>query len=80
MECKDCVKNVTCVERRYFGGNPKTCKDFKKKTHYTLEEIAQKICKSYEECTEGECPGFDFCRKNHNGILEWLNIRINGEP
>ena len=24
-ECKDCVKNVTCVERRYFGGNQKNC-------------------------------------------------------
>lgn len=27
-ECKECVKNVTCVERRYFGGNQKNCKQF----------------------------------------------------
>lgn len=41
---------------------------------YTLEEIAKKICDSYEECTEGECPGFDYCnrRLNKNGVLEWL--------
>jgi hypothetical protein len=73
-ECKGCVKNAACVERRYFGGNQKNCKDFQKKTHYTLEEIAQKICESYEECTEGVCPGFDYCnrRLKKNGVLEWL--------
>lgn len=39
---------------------------------YTLEEIADKICESYDECVEGKCPGFDFCRPLHNGVLEWL--------
>lgn len=70
-ECKGCVKNVTCVERRFFGGNQKNCKDFQKKTHYTLEEIAQKICDSYKYCTE-DCPGFDLCRHDKKGVLVWL--------
>ncbi len=77
-ECKGCVKNVTCVERRYFGGNQKNCKDFQKKTHYTLEEIAGKICDSYEECTEGVCPGFALCSNGHNGILNWLRKVVEG--
>ena len=71
-ECKGCEKNVTCIERRYFGGSPKNCKDFKEKNNYTIEEIAQMICNSYEECKEGKCPGFDYCRKGRVGTLEWL--------
>lgn len=37
-ECKDCVKNVTCVERRYFGGNQKSCKQFLRVIKY--EKVA----------------------------------------
>ncbi len=69
-ECKGCVKNVTCVERRYFGGNQKNCEHFKEKT-YTIEEMAQKICDSYKYCTE-DCPGFEYCRHDKKGVLEWL--------
>lgn len=77
-ECKGCVKNVTCVERRYFGGNPKNCKDFKKKTHYTIEEIAKKICDSFKYCTE-DCPGFEYCRHEKNGTLVWLQKVLKGD-
>lgn len=46
---------------------------YPKEKSYTIEEIAQKICESYEECTEGVCPGFDYCDvRKKNGILEWL--------
>lgn len=46
---------------------------------YTIEEIAQKICDSYEECTEGECPGFDYCRHERKGTLVWLLKVLNGD-
>lgn len=39
---------------------------------YTIEEIARKICDSYEECKEGECPGFAYCRNEKRGTLIWL--------
>lgn len=40
---------------------------------YTIEEIAKKICDSYEECAEGVCPGFDLCQfRKQNGVLIWL--------
>lgn len=38
----------------------------------TLEELAGKICSSFEECEEGKCPGFNECRVKQNGILVWL--------
>lgn len=77
-ECKGCVKNVTCVERRFFGGNQKNCKDFQKKTHYTLAEIARKICDSYEECSE-DCPGWGNCDKGRNGVLVWLREVVEND-
>lgn len=78
-ECKGCVKNVTCAERRFFGGNQKNCKDFQEKT-YTLEELAKKICDSIpaEECDH--CPATLYCRTGHNGMLDWLKKVLNGEP
>ena len=43
-----------------------------------MEEIATKICESYEECTEGVCPGWDYCNlTKRNGILEWMKMRVN---
>lgn len=45
----------------------------------TLEELAQKICDSHGECTEGECVGFDYCSKNKNGVLVWLQKVIANE-
>ncbi len=49
----------------------KKCPYGKEKT-YTLEEIAGKICDSYEECKEGECPGFAYCNSDMKGTLVWL--------
>lgn len=39
---------------------------------YTVEELAELICGSYEECTEGECPGFAYCKHDKKGVLVWL--------
>lgn len=44
----------------------------------TLEELAAKICASYDECTE-ECPAFSCCRHGHRGMLEWLQRVVNHE-
>lgn len=44
----------------------------------TLEELADKICKSYADCPE-ECPGFAYCRFKRNGTLVWLQKVVNGE-
>lgn len=38
----------------------------------TLEELAEKICASYEECEEGQCPAFAYCRRGCKGTLVWL--------
>lgn len=40
----------------------------------TLEELAREMCKKIGqvECVENECPGFDYCYKNHNGLLAWF--------
>lgn len=46
---------------------------------YTIEEIAQKICESYEECKEGECPGFAYCRHERKGTIVWLQKVLNGD-
>ncbi len=46
---------------------------------YTIEQLADKICKSQQECAEGVCPGFDYCRQGKNGCLVWLTKIINGE-
>ena len=47
---------------------------------YSLEEIAEKICQAQgDTCTEGVCPGFDYCRHGKNGCLVWLTKIINGE-
>ena len=65
MACKACtVKEL--------DGKRVTSPSMWKPKTYTLEEIAAKICESYEECTEGECPGFDYCRHKKKGTLTWL--------
>ena len=46
---------------------------------YSVKEIAQKICESYEECKEGECPGFAYCRHEKKGTLVWLQKVLNGD-
>jgi hypothetical protein len=46
---------------------------------YTIEEIAQKICDSYKYCTE-KCPGFEYCRHDKKGVLEWLQTILKSEP
>lgn len=73
--CKDCQSR--CIhagkDREFVCPGGVSCKvTTPKPKTYTLEEIAGKICESYEECTEGECPGWDYCGKEHNGVLEWL--------
>lgn len=45
---------------------------------YTLDEIARKICKSYDKCDE-DCVGFDCCSEYHNGALAWLREVVNRE-
>jgi predicted house-cleaning noncanonical NTP pyrophosphatase (MazG superfamily) len=45
---------------------------------YTLDEIARKICKSYDKCDE-DCVGFDCCSKYHNGALAWLRKVVENE-
>ena len=45
---------------------------------YTLEEIAKKICDSYEECEECGCPGFAYCRHDKKGALVWLQSVVDG--
>ena len=40
---------------------------------YTLEAIATRICNSYDadDC-DAKCPASDYCRKGHNGMIDWL--------
>ena len=38
----------------------------------TLEELAEKLCASYEECDADGCPAASCCRHGHNGMLAWL--------
>ena len=45
----------------------------------TLEELAKKICESYEVCKEGECPGFPYCRHDRKGILVWLRQVVKND-
>ena len=42
-ECKDCRKNVTCIDRRFFGGNQKNCKQFIDRNKY-VEVVRCKDC------------------------------------
>lgn len=37
-----------------------------------ITELAEKICASYEECEEGQCPAFAYCRHGCKGTLVWL--------
>ena len=61
-ECKDCVKNVTCVERRYFGGNQKNCKQFLDLNKY-VEVVRCKDCKFYLNDTP-------YCQEHKKGYCE----------
>jgi hypothetical protein len=36
----------------------------------TLEELAQRICNSYDECDD--CPAAGYCRHGHTGMIDWL--------
>lgn len=45
----------------------------------TLKELAEKICENpsnYENdcagCEDGSCPAAEYCRHNHNGMVDWL--------
>lgn len=44
----------------------------------TLEELAQKICDSYAECVEGECPAFACCFKG-GGMIKWLREVVGND-
>lgn len=44
----------------------------------TLEELAAKICASYDECTEA-CPAFDCCRHGHTGTITWLQRVVDDD-
>lgn len=56
-----------------------TITDGDKTLTLTLEELATKICKSYKECKEGECPGFAYCRHKKKGTIVWLQKVLNGD-
>lgn len=55
-ECKDCIKNVTCIERRYFGGSQKNCDKFIDLNKY-VEVVRCRDCGywKYVEDGYGEC-------------------------
>lgn len=43
----------------------------------TLEELARKLCKRFmgedaEGCYDGSCPAAEYCRHNHNGMIDLL--------
>ena len=48
-------------------------------TVITLEQLARRICNHYEDCREGDCPGFDFCNSKQNGVLVWLREVLKDE-
>ena len=37
----------------------------------TDEELAAFVC-SLCDCTHDRCPGIDYCRKGHKGLIDWL--------
>lgn len=45
----------------------------------TIEQLAQKICDSYTDCKEEQCPGFPYCRHKKKGTIVWLQKVLNGD-
>lgn len=74
--CKDCQSGCEHAgkDREFVCPGGVSCKvTTPKPKTYTIEELAKKICDSYDECTEGECPGYEHCNfKKRNGTLVWL--------
>ena len=46
---------------------------------YSLEEIAQRICHSYDDKGCEECPATDYCSKGHTGTIYWLRKVLQHE-
>lgn len=45
----------------------------------TLQELATRICNSYDDKSCDECPAKDYCEAGHNGMLDWLRKVIANE-
>lgn len=44
----------------------------------TLEELAYRICNSYDDAGCDECPAASYCHSGHNGAVDWLR-KVAGE-
>lgn len=79
--CSKCLHIEVCKTADSCDGKVPGCQYFKdKKQVIYIEELAKKICDSYEECVEGECPGFDYCYfRGRNGVQIWLENVIKGK-
>ena len=42
----------------------------------SLEQLAVFLCNFFDNCTE-KCPGFEYCRLRHKGLLDWLNMEAD---
>lgn len=38
----------------------------------TLQELATRICNSYDMDDCDKCPATEHCRAGHNGMIDWL--------
>lgn len=45
----------------------------------TLQELAKRICDSYDMDDCDECPASKHCRAGHNGMLDWLRKVLRDE-
>ncbi len=71
-KCGECFHAGVCKIAEACDGEVYGCKHFVADVKtYTLEELATKICDGFEECVEGECPGFAYCG-SETGTLVWL--------
>lgn len=43
------------------------------------EELADFLCgyMGAESCSEITCPGYDYCRMRHKGLLDWLSMEAD---